>query len=266
MSNREGFATINYAKALEGVTVDSKQSEQERKKDEPYTVLPDVERIKPLNMVELERILRISGIPPAYRKWKLDDFSAIGINVAKIRQAWSECLGFYIHSNTHGAGKSSLAAAMVRDLMHPNSRPTLAKRVAGRWTETDHEKRQQYDVIEGHYGWAENSIFWVNVNSFYEGVKEIMQEAKEARVVIIDDISAARQTEFIWNALRQIVEDRISKEKYIIVTSNLDIPGLTAKESTCVDSGFVSSRLGGLTEIELIGEDRRGKDKKIFVF
>ena len=118
-------------------------------------------------------------------------------------------------------------------------------------------------MVDGYYDWDDNSIFWVNVNAFYEGVKEIMEEARDAKIVIIDDISAARQTEFIWNALRQIVEYRVSGEKYIIVTSNLNIPGLTAKESTCVDSGFVSSRLGGLTEIELMGEDRRGKDKKI---
>ena len=139
MSNREEAAPINYAKVLAAVAPDSKQSRPESRKDAPYTILPDVERIKPLNMAALERILKISGIPDTYRKWRLDDFSAIGINVAEIRQVWSECKGFYIHSKAHGTGKSSLAAAMVRDLMHPSSRPTLAKRVAYRYTEMDDE-------------------------------------------------------------------------------------------------------------------------------
>jgi len=234
--------------------------------ENPYTELPEKEIMLPLNVQAMDRIIGLSDIPRQYRGRRLEDFVNLCVDPVQIRAAWEKCTGFYIHSRNHGNGKSTLAATMAIDRMYPEQFRTLAVRNKQEECVRDHEHRTRQTIRHVYYSWLDDSIYWINVNSFYRDMREIVCKAKQAKILIIDDISAARQTEFVWSALGQIVEYRTSWQKDMIVTSNLTIPDLMIKETSCMDSGFVSDRMHSLAEIRMTAEGMRCDDKTVLVF
>jgi len=234
--------------------------------EDPYTELPDKEIILPLNQRSIDRIIDLSDIPRQYQGRRLEDFVRLHVDPVQIRAAWAKSRGFYIHSRNHGNGKSTLAATMAVDRMGPEQCRTLAVRNEHKEYLRDDVSRTRQPVRQIYYTWPDNSIYWINVNSFYNDMREIVYKSKQARILIIDDISAARQTEFVWSALGQIVEYRTSWRLDMIVTSNLSIEDLLMKETCCMDSGFVSDRMYSLTEIQLTGEGMRCDGKAVLVF
>ncbi len=82
--------------------------------------------------------------------------------------------------------------------------------------------------------------------------KFIMEIQKNERVVIIDDLGAAKLTEFYHQALLWIINYRESEGLAMIITTNK-----TLEEISETIDDRIASRMAGGVVLELTGEDRR---------
>lgn len=184
-----------------------------------------------------QRALRSSGLPKDYLNKTFDNFN-VGKNksvVEKIKQylseeRWKEGKGLIITGKT-GVGKTHLASAIVHEL-------------------------SKQDVF----------VLFIFVPDFLDEIRDSYDEeqeqeeskfelAKNARVLILDDLGTERITDWTIEKITQLLNYRYSNSLATIVTTNY--VGQKLKER--IGERAYSRLMGMCEEILILGEDWRLK-------
>lgn len=90
--------------------------------------------------------------------------------------------------------------------------------------------------------------------------QDVLDRYKNCDLLILDDIGAGQITEWNVGILYQIINDRYTGGKPMVITSNFDLDGLEArlKSKDSFSATRIVSRISGLCEIGFLGNtDRR---------
>lgn len=171
----------------------------------------------------LERLQAAAGIPPRYQSFSWETWPGPRrgelltwptVEAADGRLPWA-----FVAFGPPGSGKTHIAAAVFLDL--------LCRGWTGRWYEVS-------DAIEELKAEFDDEV--------YEG--RTMKALKESQVLVLDELGAERQTEFNAERIAHVLRYRYSREKFTIISTNLDLAQLDAIDPR------LSSRLGGREAIQ----------------
>lgn len=173
-----------------------------------------------------------ASTPPIYRKFRLTHFDK-NKNILLVRKYFKEKTylsgkGFYIYSKKNGTGKTALSC-------------TIAKTLCGVMARTQYSFLNYPDFV--------NSYEQADFNDKYD----ILENYKESKVLVIDDLGKGRSTNQSITNIYDIVNFRNINQMITIVNSNISLHEISEK----FDSS-VSSRLYEMCDIiEMEGEDLR---------
>ena len=169
-------------------------------------------------------------VPTLYRRARLSDFGARVAATALLGKG-----GLFVCGTT-GVGKTHLAAALFRANLH-------------RACVHESERYPELSAV-----WTTVPGVLLRLRATFNGAgseSDVVKELADARLLVLDDLGAERQSEWTALALYSIISDRVNWRRPTIVTSNL-----TLKEIDAADPRL-ASRLGGMAQITLTGADRR---------
>lgn len=86
----------------------------------------------------------------------------------------------------------------------------------------------------------------------------IRSDLLEARVLVLDDLLAGRNTDYVLSTLLGVVNGRLERRSPTIATCDRGLKEIEAWDSS------LASRLGGFDLVKLVGEDRRLKNRRVF--
>lgn len=190
------------------------------------------------------------GVPAKYRKFRLSDFMVATKPVECFENGcldWSHN-GFLMRGR-FGQGKSCLAGALVRAMLHPDA-PTgvVERRDDGRWHYRDGA------VVWWHTPELTN---WILDLSFSGRRRQMFDELMRPKVIVLDDLGRERiNNDHIREALGTALERWTSNDKFLIVTTNIPDDNALAEYE-----GFIASRLNDIVEVVLPPRDLRGSFK-----
>lgn len=191
-----------------------------------------------------EALRFFSGIVPAeYRRARLNDFKD-SINAEDIDY---DSYGFCFRGPT-GTGKTHLASAIAAEHLRPDHRHTIAReRDLGGSTRIYYDPK---DMV-----WVSTPSLMVRLRSTFNGSGEteyqILQELTRAKVLILDDLGAEKQSDFSAATLYAIISERRNMRRVTIVTTNATLGDIHNWEPR------IASRLSEFASIRLPDKDRR---------
>ena len=104
--------------------------------------------------------------------------------------------------------------------------------------------------------------FLEDLRTSYDGEQdpdflELLGMVKKCRLLIVDDIGAERSSEWVNERLLSIINTRVTQGLSTIYTSNISLDELGKRMGERIKSRII----GSVTEIHLVGKDRRGGGK-----
>jgi DNA replication protein DnaC len=170
-----------------------------------------------------------AGVPPRYRKLTLDGFStytpSLRAKVEDLRD-WVEDelrLGLYLFGNV-GSGKTHLAVGVMRKLLQRGVKGTFCNA-------------------------REFILNCQAVFSRNETVDYLVDRLLEERFLVLDDLGSEKATEYVRQSLLHLVDSAYTREKTLIVTSNLSLDHIGSMEPR------LASRLAEMCELYEFQED-----------
>lgn len=177
------------------------------------------------------KILLEAEIPERYRHARLADLEGAPLN-----PDWKR--GGYCLRGITGCGKSTVAAALVRD-----------------W-------------VERHQSARPKDVAWVRVGLFVERVKssthaqsrergyDILRDFRRKKLIVLDDLGKERPHDWEKSILVNLLWQVYDEKQLLVVTTQKSLQELDAW-----DDAF-ASRVGALEDIKLKQIDRRHEDAK----
>jgi DNA replication protein DnaC len=166
-------------------------------------------------------------IPPCFEGARLEDFE----DPERLREVGPMALIL----GPNGVGKSHLAAALAKVISAMLGRPKWAS--------------------------IPDVALWIR-RSFDRGAEDseaaIRDDLQAAGVLVLDDLLAGRNSDFLLTTLLGVVNGRICRGAPTIVTCDRGLKEIEAWDSS------LASRLGGFDLVKLTGEDRRLRGRRVF--
>jgi DNA replication protein DnaC len=188
--------------------------------------------------------MRRAWIPELYRPASLDDFTAGLVRRLGDR---NRTAGYTILGAT-GTGKTHLAVAILKDWVLTHR---AAKIIGDDWIEG-----RPYPRYELSARFMAIPEWLLNLRTYVGGgagdLREHLLEFVMFRGLIIDDLGAEKSSEWTGETIYNLVSQRVNRMMPTIVTTNLSLAEISERTDP-----RLASRLGGLTVLELSGEDRR---------
>lgn len=174
---------------------------------------------------EKTRLAENLGGLRAYHEFTATAFD--GPELEQARKVWQNGKGNLYLYGTAGCGKSHLATALIRDLT--GARVVKSMDIMRRLRASEKAAQELEFIADMAHG-----------------------------PIVIDDLGVEKQTEFVGQTLYEILDKRwMSMSGGLIITSNLDVPGMAHKLS---DDRILSRIIGMCGKggiIKLNGRDRR---------
>ena len=195
---------------------------------------------RPLFDTTADAILSLVGVPDSYRGWKAKDFPEIA------PPAWNRG-GICIRGNI-GAGKSCLAAALLRTRLRSDHEKTLA-------TERESTASSKFEIKSGAAKWMRcGEVLFAARGAFRDGGRSeesIICEAVAPRLLVLDDLCSGKTTDAGWTIISEIIARRVDWRRDTIVSTNLTLEEINQNEPR------LASRLAAMESIVLKNDDRR---------
>jgi len=201
-------------------------------------------------------VLEDCGVPSRFACMQLKqmEFEIAGSD-KKRHLKWE---GGFILSGMNGQGKSSWAAAAIKDRMHPDHPESLAVVGVAFFT----------DINEPKPAWVipRNSIRWYNFPLLVAEMQNVeigkhgnreyfLDRIMAPTVVVFDDFGKQRSSDYTTELVYSLIDKRYGEKGDIIVTTNNSYQEISTKDNAN------ASRFRSLTAVTLPDEDRRGEHK-----
>jgi len=189
--------------------------------------------------------LKRYNVPPRYANAQASDFPD---NVRKLVRESLDGPGFFIFGPV-GVGKTHLSVAILRAWIDTGAvltdkiggmRLWGAPRVSAAYLSVPDLLSEIKATFDRDSGGSESQI--------------IARYGQQTKGLILDDIGREHRTPWVMSIVYSVIEKRVSFMLPTIVTSNFTIEEIGKWDDA------VASRLGGLCQIELYGEDKRKKE------
>lgn len=95
------------------------------------------------------------------------------------------------------------------------------------------------------------------VQSSFDGRQEYIDHLCNVPLLVIDDLTAERNSEFAKEITFQIIDGRCSSKKPLIATTNLTLDEIKGKGADIATARILSRLLEMCVPVEITGEDRR---------
>lgn len=205
---------------------------EEAKEGKPWVEPEPIKKLTPL------AILRQACIDSNYRTATINDFKDIELEVKFPNEH-----GLYIHGNV-GVGKTHYSWGLL-------------KRLA---VDKFQESKEFYSeimlkgAINSYIYFARSSEIMDNIYGTFDGKgtkASVIKRFVDYPVLIIDDLSAQQGKSYYYEIFLSILDERMSKQRVTIITSNLNKGAIELKDER------LGSRLKLLATLFIGGIDRR---------
>lgn len=168
-----------------------------------------------------QRLLRAAHIPPRYEQCDLASFEHEG-HFRSLAKAYFEAQRFieeYPQENAGllltgpiGSGKTHLAVSILKDLIATKSVGCLF-----------YDYRELLKQIQNSYN-----------DSVQVTEMDVLRPVFQAEVLVLDELGAAKPTEWVWDTVSHILNTRYNDKRTTIITTNYpdDPPAAVAAESS----------------------------------
>ncbi len=214
-----------------------------------------LEQLTPQEYENLPRVAGMLGIPPRYHRAALTDFD----DVTRTRAVQGVASEGVMLLGGVGSGKTHLAAALLLEAV-----------VAPRVKERDAFVESHPNEAPAHVAGMTLDPRRMNLRRFYfatvpamaqgtrdaarEGtLTDVLRNYTEPELLVLDDLGASRDSEFLEDALYLVVSSRYNDCKATIYTTNLSLEILAAR----IGERIVSRINGTCLILDLGSADRR---------
>lgn len=153
------------------------------------------------------------------------------IAVADVAQ-WKPSDGWLYIEGTQGMGKSTLAAAIVRQLVSPPTADEWVCPDGSPWVMGVHSMRPGYRRKKAKAHWPAQYVDWAElekrIGQSWSGDRDPLKQALKVRVLVIDDLPANRSIRFM-EAIENLLCARYRDGLPTVITSN--VPYLSAVDA-----------------------------------
>lgn len=205
----------------------------------------------------IARLLRRAHIPKRYEHCTLENFDLLPTAGPSLRAAYIRAQGFVdgypvttegkglLLTGNIGVGKTHLAVGILSALIREKSVPGLFC-----------DYRELLKQIQHSYNAQSNTT-----------ELDILRPVFDAEVLVLDELGAAKPTEWVWDTVALILNTRYNDKRTTIITTNYsDLPpGGASREETLGDriGERMRSRLSEMcVPVVMHGEDFRQKIRK----
>lgn len=189
-----------------------------------------------------ERLLKLSGIPPRYENCTLDSFDHVVRDGGDQSRATALLAAEHFVENYPverrgllfigpiGTGKTHLAVGIIQALIRNKGIHCLFC-----------DYRELLKEIQNSYN--------PSVDATELG---ILNPVLEAEVLVLDELGAVRPSQWVWDTVSYVVNDRYNQKKTTIITTNF--PDLPARSTEVVEAFSQGERAKAAAREETLGD------------
>lgn len=181
-----------------------------------------------------------SGVPPLADDFRWPD----GVPSVRARQWAGREIKTLTLTGGVGTGKTQLAIAAFRERL----RPTLTS--AG-------------SIYAPRGAWRSAAALAVSMGASFgsDAKDDLVELARHARVLVLDDLDKARGSEFVGETLFALIDGAIVNQQSLIVTANAPVAELAGRWPGSIGRA-IADRLADGTVLNFTGASRRGANRK----